>query len=74
VSGEPTKFHLLERVRNTVASERNPHRDGWYLRTITRPHGRMNSGRWAVVLHDDGTESHTPPENLVPITEEEVGE
>jgi hypothetical protein len=70
---ETPKFRLLQRVRNTVASERNPHRDGWYLRTITRT-GRMNAGRWAVVLHDDGTESHTPPENLVPITEEEVGE
>lgn len=57
-------FRLLEPVRNTVASERNPHRDGWYLRTITRQ-GGMNSGRWAVVLHADGTESETPPGNLV---------
>jgi len=57
-------FRLLEPVRNTVASERNPHRDGWYLRTVTRQ-GGMNPGRWAVVVHDDGTESNTPPGNLM---------
>jgi hypothetical protein len=49
-----------------MAGERNPHRDGWYLRRVYHS-GRLNHGSWAVVLHDNGEESKTSFDNLIPL-------
>lgn len=34
-----------ERLRGIYAGEKNPHRDGFYVRTIHRT-GRLNPGKW----------------------------
>lgn len=60
---------FLTRVRNIVAGQGNPHREGYFLKTH-RVRGRLNPGVWATVLFDDGDIGDLPPTNLIMVSDQ----
>lgn len=53
--------------RGIHASERNPQRDGMYVRTVVRPSGTMNPGTFYELTDGKGSYWQYPVEALVPL-------
>jgi hypothetical protein len=60
----PAKPVFGERVRNTMAGDGNPQRDGMYVRTIRRT-GRLNHGTWYEITDGKGAFWQSRPENTL---------
>ena len=53
-------------LRNTMASESNPHRDAYFIREVHRSGGGVNPGRWFEMTDGKGETWLSNPQNLVP--------
>jgi len=56
-----------DRLRNTMAGESNPTRDGYFVRVVYVPRGRMNAGTWYECTDGNGRFWQSNPETLVPL-------
>lgn len=53
-------------LRNTMTSERNPHRDAYFIRETTLPGGGVNPGRWFEMTDGNGETWLSNPANMIP--------
>lgn len=85
MSNQPTPLarepKFGEWLRGIYAGERNPQREGMFVRTIHRPRGRTNSGKWYQLTDGNGSFWEYQPESVVfasrpsvkePLTTEQV--
>ena len=63
--GPETRLRFGDRVTNTVAGDKNPHKHGIFVRYVVTK-GRMNRGTWAECTDGDGIFWQSNPANLIP--------